>query len=418
MVPESQSTAGPNDQIVITLPTNALIDLRTLSLAFKVKTEGPTGKHVILPKHIESIFTNISVEANGQVISNGPSRMLEQVHKLLADFQYGHDADYRRSIYQNGDLGIRGFLKDNDLTNKTEGPYILETGMDVHNSNAYDKKKHNDEQFLMTNFLGFLECRPEVLSTAHLGTVKIYLRLAPVNVLIAGGTDNADQATTAASASYSLKDIRFSCKSISIDDGLFQQLIDKRVNSGGLEYIFPEYKVFTTGLRSVNGAMRVSVNAQSLDWLAAYFLPDDYQNKKLNGFLGSSNWFTRESGEAQTSHFTVMGIPMPSYPADPGHEVFNDSLGDMGLINDTDGGLDVNICDKQSWSNAFWVHFLRFDYPTSSEDRIVSGLDTRGQTQEIVWQVAGGNDEKYPVVITKQTSILRVLPLRVLDVVQ
>jgi hypothetical protein len=426
---ETPLVAKAGDTIVLNLPENAYLDLRSLRMNFDGIVTGLNTNTVLFPKHIETIFDNISFEAGGYVVSPGPGRGLNQIFKMLADFTLPADASAKRTIAQNGDLLVQGLLKDQSNVDSAPTPVTMwrtEAGK------ALTQNYHQSQKFIMSNMLGFLQCSPPTLATHLLGVCKVYLRLASKDVLVSSDPND----------DYRLENIEFTVKSIAIDDGYFTPLLEKRVASGGLLYSWPEYRYFQFGTRSVNGVSRISVSAQSLDWVAAWCQGDTLPSKasqaygNLDGWTGTSAYFSRGSGGAETSQWQVLGVTIPQFPARCDDEVWAATTLDLGTLDDTVGGYtaaltaypqpnwrlaangDVETFKSPytTWTGSHWVHFLRLNYQTADEDRIMSGLSTRGASGEILHMLNGGSANIFPIIATSQTATLRVLPMRTIDV--
>jgi len=118
----------------------------------------------------------------------------------------------------------------------------------------------NDEgsDYVIMNWPGFLHASPSIIDTALTGPITINLYLAPDAVLITN--QSAD------SASYSLSDIMFVIDAISLDDGVYDQIVAKRLQSGPIPITFPHFQSFLgSKTTSMSTGMTFGVSSQSVD---------------------------------------------------------------------------------------------------------------------------------------------------------
>ncbi|PNW77303.1 hypothetical protein CHLRE_10g430600v5 [Chlamydomonas reinhardtii] len=120
-------------------------------------------------------------------------------------------------------------------------------------------------QFAIQNWLGFLgSVKPSILDTSLIGNVRLRLTLAQPVILA--------KSPTCTGENYSLPDIFFTVDTLSIDDGVFYQMHQQFLSSGGMyELPFHQYLAFTsTG--GMSQTTKFSLSAQSLNRCWATFL--------------------------------------------------------------------------------------------------------------------------------------------------
>lgn len=192
LYPNSLQTAGPNDVIVVQLPANALVDLHTFAMHFKLTTSAAGANNTAgPPRHIETILDSIAVEANGVMIDQA-SLLYGQVFKAWMDV-LGADKTGQRGMLQNGALA--------SVANVTDQPYAI------------------------CNWLGFLgSAKPTCIDTSLTGPLRIYIKLAPATECAV----NAESVVP----SFTLNAIRFGIDILDVADGVYYSLLQKRLESG------------------------------------------------------------------------------------------------------------------------------------------------------------------------------------------
>ena len=103
--PQNSSTATPNQQIRINLPSNTLLNFRSLRLMFSATTSGSGAR---LPPKIESLISRYELLAGGVQISQGHDLYGLLVHAKAVlegsrcDATLGHPEMVRAKSYVDG----------------------------------------------------------------------------------------------------------------------------------------------------------------------------------------------------------------------------------------------------------------------------------------------------------------------------
>jgi hypothetical protein len=227
------TSAVPSSQIVVVdLPTNALIDLRTFAFHFNFKaTATGTGNFAGAPQNIESIIDKVVVEINGRTLNSSANQ--NYVFNALLPLMGGTDLVNKRKIYQNG--GTQAAPSAN-----------------------------TDGRFVISHWLGFLgSVLPDVIDTSALGNVRISIHLANSNVL-------TPAVLAASSENYELNDLYFTMNTLAIEDGTYYPLHAQYLASGAvIEMPFDSYYTSLFSANSWDNTVRFSLASQSIDWLAA-----------------------------------------------------------------------------------------------------------------------------------------------------
>ena len=245
---QNSTTANPNQIIRFTLPSNALLNMRSFALHFTATTDGTTAG-ARLPAKIDTLIDRVEVACGGVQLSSGANyyNVLRHAKDALCgsktDPTLGHPEIVRTQSYVD-DTAITG------------------TGNEVYTGTA--------SHFCIDNWEGFLgSCEPRTIDSALLPDIVVSIYLAGNEVLtssagiaLAGAsspiTDDGNAAST-----YSLSNIHATIECLGLADGVFDNMVAGMISQKGfLEVPFKQYFAFED---THGGAMRFSVATQSLD---------------------------------------------------------------------------------------------------------------------------------------------------------
>lgn len=390
--PMSQATAVAGDVVVFELPTNTIVDLRSLSVLALGSTTGATvpNNAVRFPKHVESLIDSIQVEINGTLIDSGFLGYY-QLNKLYMDYFAGVDKNSTlRSLMQLGDLTSTGSVVGT----------TVQDGLDT------------NVRLCLNSFLGFLSAKCPVIDTSILGQVRVLYRLAPNSVLITKGT---------ATPSYTLSNIFATIDVISINDGLYYDMIQQRLAEAPIEVMFDKYYVFQNGVGSGGQTTRWAVATQSLDWVIGTLFTDGSKTapNTINTTTITSDHFTRSGANITDSVFFFNNVQYPNFvPRNDDGTILAETLQNLNVLADLVSGGDSGLKTYTAWQNNYWCHAVRFSHiPDAGDDnRLISGLNTLGSNSQGIWQTTGTATNVYPVVWCKTTATLAIGAGRMLEI--
>ena len=387
LMPRSNGTAKSGNLISCVLPENTKVDLRSLALHFKgsVDTTGPEGSFGAFPKHIETLIDRISVSVNGVTVDPGCS-YTNQLVKLLFDYTLDSSINPLRQVCSNGE--------------DQEMPAV---------------KNPRDQDFVIMNFPGFLHATPSIIDTALTGPISLELYLAPDAVL------STTPGTTG--CGYTLEDIRFTVDAISLDDGIYDSIVAKRLESGPIPVNFPHFYSFMGGLTSsTSTGMTFGVSSQSVDVLFGTFLTDKHSMIDVAGHYDAetmtSKYFSRQASALTSSAFNISGVSYPSYRATP-MMAYAQTLQALGMSINSVGGCDKNLCTYDRYLKKYFAHAVRLNHATD-EAGWSSGLDSRGAAVSMSFNTGGGavpiGTGVFPLVFVACTGTLLIGAYRQLQV--
>ena len=385
----------PNDTVSFNLPEGAILDLRTLQLKLTGCTTStstnPATAWVLFPKHIETLIDQVTVSCNGQVISQTPN-MYGQIWKRMADNGFGRDKGPVRNIAQGQRMTV--FADEAaELTRTTTAAPLFNLGLN----------------YIVSNWLGFLgSAAPPLLFTGALGQVRIDIRFAPASVLYAVGTGGT-------TPTYAINRAYMTVRTLDLD-GLYYDLLAKRMADSPLEIHFTSYIATTGNVGSVNQTMRLNVSSGCVDMALATFLRSDYTYN--TGSVANlapnarTTWYFQRGATANfaTGQYSVNNT-LIAYPQPP-IDIFGEALHILGGL-DAVGDHDQYMGDMASWLSDFFVHPLCLNVgPTENGDRLLSSTDARGTQLQIAYTSTGTANNVIPYLIVVCKSVLKVSPGR------
>ena len=386
--PYSTASANAGDQIQISLPANSIVALDTLSV-FGTVAATTTAGYVGLPTNVESLIDSAYWTANGQQISNS-FNLYGVLANAFLDWQ-GGDKINMRKVQQLG-------------TPVAAAPAASNVSNPV----------------VWNNWLGLpSSATTKYIDTSLIGDLRLHLRLAPNLVLTT--------TTSTTAPSYSVSNLYAFIDVVSVDDGgLYQSLLQKRLESGPLEVAFTDFYTFNAGGFPNGGPStnRFSVASSSLDYVHATALPYSYTNVGASNLswssnLGNSIYFQRgfpsltyNTGSNATDFVSsVVTLNNVQYPASGPlllNEAWNQTAIALGEHNNLIGQTNPLMTSLPLYLNNFFWHTTRFNSPgDASEHSVRTGQDTRGNSAWGTWQVnvpAGTTAYAYTAVVFVQVT--------------
>jgi len=439
LLPQNSTTATPNQQIRFALPSNALINMRSLALLFQATTSG-AGAGARLPAGISSLIDRYEILAGGVQISQGFSlynvlvKAKEALEGSKCDATLGHPEIIRARSYVDG-VAITG------TNNEEYAP------------------PNQGTQFGITHFEGFLgSVEPGVIDSSTLPDLTLVIYTAGNEVLSSSagpdlqGTGAGTDITAAGTggASYSLSGLHLNLEVIGLASAVYDTLIAKRISETGfIELPFKSYQSFVD---SHTGATKFSVSCQSLDriWVAFRTAGYDTQGAPLcvGGYKVAGAFTAATSGGNATQdvgkpqfdiggtlntnsekyrgkffNFSCMAAAVgvnPTYQMQlngsftPQFQITPEEVYAMSM-NSVDRSYSPHMTIGQYLGNNF-VQCYRLCLPGSST-RSLTGVDTRGINLMGSFNSTGVTPDTNLVIWAEMTSSLRVGANRAIEVI-
>ena len=442
-----QGDVWAGQKIIVTLPSNALIDLSTFTMDFKGYTQhngtngitGATGycQSRFFPRNTQSLIETLEIKIGGQtrqLINN-----YGYIYNILNDFTTGTDATNKNRIGQNADPSCK-YYSSKSGTRRRCGFHI---GL------ISDPKSANDQDdYTIRNWIGWFQGSTSIIDTSMFGQIDIEITLAPPGVLAIGKSTEAvdlaavavgtseigiaiPSATKVAAAvasegtSYKLFDISFSMVRYDLPKAITDAMTSVLASGAIYQYWFPSYTSFMGQPVNGNktGTTRISISTSSLEMLIGTFMVQnrDTQTNFLLGDYNGSYVASQDKGEYgyadstfrsaitkcepicfnQTKYFVRNGTSIKqcrwgigsvyfNYETIP--EQFYNVLKAFNTQNDTLGGFHEGLTGIPAFQDTYYAHILSLNATGENDIYCVSGLDASTLPTQISWEYIGGED--------------------------
>ena len=388
IMPTGSSEASAGRQTVFNLPENALIDTHSLRLHFTVTTKGgsagtgPTVVYARLPADASSLIQRLNVSINGASVQNQTSEYNSvcRLLKLAGATSRDRDGSVDRAV-------SHGAISSAD--------------------------ENETASLIISEWHGILnEASTRFWPTNALGAVQLEMTWADNSVLVPkqatkgfAATDNltADGITAAAQISYSVSGLYMTCDTIQFGDGMYDQLLRKRLaEEPYVPIAFRDYFTFShDGIDSDSKSIRFAVSASSIDKIYTSFRNGSYRSVGIRGHTMvdqvfsdalCSNYFRFRSYDSQSTRagnlkmsYSINNTPHPTYDM-----TVPEALCDLAYINDKIGPSAPGILQTsiQSFNDGLFVCPLTLCHPSGNMVAQL-GYDSRGVSSQMEFKFSG-----------------------------
>ena len=425
ITPDSSVAVPAGDTIRVKLPSNSLIDLRTLSMFFTGTTTSTAPTTCHFPRLSSSIIDQLSVYVNGTMVEN--IQNYNVLYNTLFDLDGGGIDQISKRFLENIDPSVAYKI---DTVGTGASSIIRNVTLATPNDAA--------KPLMINNWLGFISsASTPVIDTNDLGDVILEIRLAPANILWSGG------ATDCTTANYSINDIRFTISRIVFNspdyynmkaakllgDGLvigYQTYVTNRgsqvpkatslsytinVNTSSLDQVIAtvlDANALTVSALQLAGA---GVDASVVNFNTVYVTPvnDAVTEATIGDLFNNSVFFKRNAVGLTGSSFEINNVLMNPSPLKM-EEVYNETLISLGNLNiDMASGIAPGCLSLMHFQKYYFAHILSLEN-IAQGDFFKSGLDGRASSLSINWkqEYTGNTQNCTPVVFCKTTSLLQI----------
>ena len=421
---QNNDTATANKILRFSLPSNALLNMRSFALHFNATTAGSSAG-ARLPAKIDTLIERVEVTAGGVQLSQGLN-----YYNVLR-----HAKDALLGSKSNSVCGHPEIMNTEYYVDATAA--LTGTGNEVYAST------NKQAQFVIDHWEGFIgTCEPKILDAAILPDIVISIYLADNNVLTssagvaldgAGSTDITDNGNGA--ATYELNNIHATIESCGLSDAVYDNMVSAMIaQKGYLEIPFKQYVGFSN---THSGSTRFSVAAQSLDriWFAfratafgtqaaPNFVKGHVVNGSVQGTINHGQFNTSKqkyigpyyefvepgTSSKNTYQLQLNGAYFPQFPM---------TAEEMYCIakNSTLGQYNEQEMTLEQYKGHYFVGCARLNMPESEFSRTLSGLDTRSVSLQGYLNTNNQSGDSNLVIFCEMTSCLRVGAGRMLEVV-
>jgi len=450
-------------KLQFTLPPNSLVDLSSFSVYATFETtaavEDSTGgvnvsRPHYLTRNVNSLIRRLTIEIGGQTVSDIED--YNRIQQIFSDYQFGIEGSSKKLLSNIDPLDKK---IDGVLIGGLRPVPIVGTAANL-------KVRRDKRPICMTQFLGFLGGGAGVkyIDTQLTGNIKITFELAPANNVLfrasvgdTGGIGVTAVGATAdinctTQASYSLTEVMATIKKASIDDGVYFQSITAALTAGiPFEYKYNNF--YQTKSNDTNGTLtlRYEIMSNSVDMAMLAFYPNFYRtavadlpnklvfagdgpltgvddaarilnlqtqsglykgvhpklNAKTLSSLGIENcycsgYFKRDGSMITKTKFYINGESLPQFDM-KNPQVFNQSLIDFGIHDDTANGIYYGINSYESWEKNYWLATCRLSH-VCNDDSYISGFNANGVPLTLSVETEGAGGLNYTAQLYVMTS--------------
>jgi hypothetical protein len=217
---------------------------------------------------------------------------------------------------------------------------------------------------------------------------------------------------------YSVKKNYFTVDTISLNDGVYYTVVNERLSDpeNPIEIPFQTWTHFSSGVSDLKGQTTATLNTESLDMLVGTYQNSNWASQTDNATLLAPAFFSTGSANITESSFTINNVPYPPFKQEP-HDAFESTLQAFNLSQDVLGGTDAGLSNLSGFKNNYFLHAIRLNHPTASDERVKSGMNLRGTNATITFNTEGVESNTIRHLWAGHTSVLRVKPYKQLEVV-
>jgi hypothetical protein len=441
LTPDKYATVNQGDTIKVKLPSNTIVDLRTLSMHFKGSCES-TQSSLHFPRLSSSLIKTLAVYINGTLIERIDN--YNTLYNKLYDLDGGGVDQTAKRFLENSDPSV-GYKIGATSVDKSAGARINKCLV----TTASDVK----QKFMVNNWLGFLSTSScPCPDTNDLNNVEIEITFDNEKVLWgagATGTGAAGADILSAGASYKLEDVKFTISKIIFNDPLYYNLKASKMLSSGLmigyqTYITSKQASFA---KSTSVNVLTTVNTTSLDQIICCLQPADTPISKLQ-LAGANNdgggltfnqlystnyaasagnatenavdsgdlynqsvYFKSDATGLLSSSLEINNTPLMPQPLDDA-TVYNENLISLGNLNqDMSSGIHVGCCSLSLFLKYYFAHIVSLEN-IQQGDFYKSGLDGRASALNIAWKLVFSTSSATinytPYIFCKTTRIMQI----------
>lgn len=460
--PQTTSSVGPNNLIRFELPSNTLLNFRSIRLLFNAQA---TGTGVSLPNDISSLIERVSVYIGGILVANGFNGYNTLVHgkAALQGYKCGtlaHPEMVRKVNYHQGATASANifadasgeFLQDASgaLINDTDGIYF----------------------FCIDNFEGFLgSIEPSIMDTGLVSTIVIEIALADATVCSVSGSRalptligpniidgvGGFDASGGGTPTYSVSNMTMQVEVLSLATNVIDTIVEQRVAQVG--YLSIPFKNYFSFSNNHTNTTRFNVNSASWDRLWIVYRDKGYATKhapvRIKGYKvagafaadASGGIVTRDIGRPEydaggvlntnaekykpfyfnfiESKLDSSGAYIPSTRSTYQLQINSANVPSYPLTAPEAYAMSMNSLDYydknhklslHQYKMNYFVQCFRFCLPDSDYSRLASGLDCRGVSSSCSLNTTGLS-ECNVTMFAECTSELRVGAGRQLEVI-
>jgi hypothetical protein len=287
--PQTTGEVKASNIVRFELPSNTLLNFRSIRLMLGNVSCSPTDLPISLPNDMSSMIERCSVYIGGVLVANGFNGYNTLVHAKAALQGYKCGALSHPEMVRN--------IKYHDAVRTALGATNAETYVETNDVNA----------FCIDNFEGFLgTCEPSIMDTGAVSTIVIEFQMADATVCSSSGgrqlegtgtgTDFTDDGTT--NPVYTIKNMTLQVEVLQLATNVLDTIVEQRISQVG--YLSIPFKNYFSYSNTHTTSTRFNCNSSSWDRLWAVFRPELYNGTKaavrVKGYKKQGAYTSASSG--------------------------------------------------------------------------------------------------------------------------
>lgn len=381
----SATVASAGQIITVNFPEASLLDMKSFRFFFQVSCANPNGTgsgadfvYARCPDDASTFIQKLEVYLNGVQVSSGQN----EYNSMCRLVKIGKGSNDRNSSYNQ--------LTSNSFITAAAAPQVA--------------------NLCVSEWDGFLnDLSTRFLPTSLMGQIQVRITLANNAVLVPalanGGSPiiatslTANQATNAATMSYSVSNIRFSIDSISVCPAYNEMLSQQLTRESVLKLNYKEYYTF---LASNILSNRFALASTSIDAIYGSLRPADYSATgkaatAVDGFNTGGyvcNYLSYRCFDPDTSvsaptsnlqtQFSINNVLCPQYL-----EYVEDAACDVAFAWDKvgKGAMGIIPTTRANFKKGFFQVPLVLNHPSGMGLSVRSGYNSRGVNSTMIWNL-------------------------------
>lgn len=310
--PQSNDSATANKILRFELPSNSLINFRSIRLMCNAGFAGTTNSEGgRLPNGLYKLIERVAIYMGGTLVQNNfqaynlYQTAKESLEGSKCDSVSGHPEIVRKTSYHDGSTLV---------------------------GDANEDYADKDDQFAIAYWEGLLgSIQPSILDLGSVPQVTVEITLAEDAVCpTCAGTDLDGFGTTditdvnTSTAAYSLSNISMQMEVLGMATSVLDQILEQRIASVG--YISLPFTNVFTYVSTHSGTSRFSVNSASWDRLWITYRPTTFSNR-----AGAH----RVPGYKKSGGHVVVGGARKNGATSGTTVAFDEAVGDAPIVGDT-----------------------------------------------------------------------------------
>jgi hypothetical protein len=416
--PNGSSEAVAGQIVRIALPQNSLVNFKSFAFHFDAQIHSATAQGRLPPNvGIGSLIERVEVTCGGLQIAAG-----NNFYNVLAAAKQAVMGEMCDPI-----LGHPEVVRDKSY-HQSGSTHTNANGMAKTNGNI-EGKAH----YVVDKWCGFLgSVAPSIIDLGLLAEVVIQITLASNSVCIDAAVDDttvnftADAAAPGPAPVYKLSDMYATVECCGFSDGTYESMVSAQMSQVGyLELPFKNYISFQDHSKA---SVKFSVASQSISRIWIVHRDDNFQAAKgavrilghrTNNAAGIFNEVMDYNKERYTS--TAFNFPLPPDDTNPHQKHYltingamipqwQASVEDMFQItkNSVLGGKHQMKYGLLTMKANYGVFCVRLNLPESEYSNTLTGLDSRGISANMFYNMHGVSAEKHINIFVECDSCLRI----------